>query len=286
MRYLILLCLLTPLCTFAETSLWRVSKGESELFIGGTIHLLGASDYPLPKEFESAYKKADMVVFETNLQALALPATQKELAKRVTYKGKKTLKDDLKPETYKVLADYLASSGLHIDAFNRYKAPMVMITLLMVELQRLGLAEIGVDQYFNQKALADGKTLGELETSKVQLSVIENMGKGHEDEMILSTIAEMKKLASIMSKMKAAWRQGDIKTLEKIGIAPMKTEYPELYQLLLVERNNAWVPKIKALLNTAEVELVLVGALHLVGSEGVFSQLRELGYSVELFRGK
>lgn len=62
MRYLILLCLLNPLCTFAETSLWRVSKGESELFIGGTIHLLGASDYPLPKEFEAAYKKADMLV--------------------------------------------------------------------------------------------------------------------------------------------------------------------------------------------------------------------------------
>ncbi|MCK5829811.1 MAG: TraB/GumN family protein [Methylococcales bacterium] len=283
MRYLILLCLLNPLCTFAETSLWRVSKGESELFIGGTIHLLSTNDYPLPKEFEAAYKKANMIVFETNLQNLALPEIQKELKTRVTYKGKKTLKDDLNPETYKVLAKFLTSKGLSIEAFSRLKPPMAMITLLMVELQRLGLAEMGVDKYFNEKARADGKTLGELESAKVQLSVIENMGKGHEDEMILSTISEMKKLAKSIAEMKTAWRQGDAKTLEKIGIAPMKKDYPELYQLLLVKRNNAWVPKIKALLKTPEVELILVGALHLIGNDGVFSQLRALGYSVELF---
>lgn len=31
---------------YSETSLWRVSKGDAELFIGGTIHLLSAFDYP------------------------------------------------------------------------------------------------------------------------------------------------------------------------------------------------------------------------------------------------
>jgi len=184
------------------------------------------------------------------------------------------------------LANYLSSIGLQVDVFKSYKPPMVMITLLIIELKRLGLAGTGVDKYFNQKAIADGKSLGELESFKVQISVIENMGKGHEDEMILSTIAEMKLLATVMKEMKRAWRKGDTKGLEKIGIAPMKTDYPELYQLLLVERNNAWIPKITALLRTKEIELVLVGALHLVGSEGVFSQLRTLGYSVELFENK
>ena len=54
MRNLILLCLLIPFHTFAETSVWRVSNGDSELFIGGTIHVLSATDYPLPIEFEQA----------------------------------------------------------------------------------------------------------------------------------------------------------------------------------------------------------------------------------------
>lgn len=284
MRYLILLCLLNPVITIAETSLWRVSKGDSELFIGGTVHLLSHQDYPLPVEFDKAYKKADMVVFETDIQAMTLPGNQQKFLKRVTYKGNKTLKDDLKPKTYSVLADYLSSIGLTIGALNQYKPPMIMITLVLAELQRLELAEAGVDEYYNKKALADGKTLGELESFEAQLSVIENLAKGHEDEMILSTIADMKKLSIIMKDMKIAWRDGDVNTLEKLGVIPMKSEFPELYQLLLVKRNNTWIPKIEAMLKTPEIELVLVGALHLVGSEGVFSKLRTQGYTVELFK--
>jgi uncharacterized protein YbaP (TraB family) len=282
-RYLILLCLLNPIVTFAETSLWRVSKDGSELFIGGTVHVLSQSDYPLPVEFEKAYKKAELIVFETDIQALALPENQQKFLQRVMYKGDKTVKDDLSAKTYKVLIDYLSSKGLKIEQLKRYKSPMIMITLVFAELQRLGLAETGVDKYFNQKALADGKALGELESFQVQLSVIENLGKGHEDEMVLSTIADMEKLSVVMNEMKESWRNGDVKTMEKLGVLPMKSEYPELYQLLLVKRNNAWIPKIEALLNTSEVELVLVGALHLVGSDGVFSKLQALGYKVELF---
>ena len=283
MRNLILLCLLIPFHTFAETSLWRVSKGDSELFIGGTIHVLSATDYPLPVEFEQAYKQSHTLVFETDLAAMAQPEVQQQLLQRVMYEKGKTLKDDLSPQTYKTLVDYAASVGLMIELLNQFKPPMVMITLVMAELHRLGMAETGVDNYFNQKALADGKTLGELETVQEQLTMIEYMGKGHEDELILNTIEEMKELPLIMGEMKDAWRSGDMERLEKLGISPMKTDFPDLYRLLLVDRNNAWIPKIEALLATPEIEFVLVGALHLAANEGVISKLRALGYTVELY---
>jgi len=199
------------------------------------------------------------------------------------YAEGKTLKDDLSEKTYKALVDYVVSIGLTIDALNQFKPPMIMITLLMAELQRLGMANTGVDNYFNHKAVDDGKTLDELESVQVQLDVIANMGKGHEDEMILSTIAETRELASIMEDMKDAWRKGDIKQLEKIGILPMKADFPDLYRLLLVERNNSWIPKIEAFLATPETEFVLVGALHLVGFEGLISKLHSLGYKVEIY---
>lgn len=283
MRFLILLCLLTPFHLFAETSLWRVSKGDSELFIGGTIHVLSASDYPLPMEFEQAYQQADSIVFETDLAAMAKPEVQQQLIQRVLYRNGRTLKDDLTAQTYQALADHLTSVGLNIEALKQFKSPLIVITLLMTELQRLGMAETGVDHYFNQKALTDGKLLGELETLETQLTVIENMGKGHENEMILSTIAEMKELPFIMKDMKSAWRKGNGKQLEKIGITPMKQEFPALYRLLLLDRNNTWVPKIEALLATPETEFILVGALHLVAKEGVIAKLKDRGYKVELF---
>jgi len=260
-----------------------VSNGDSELFIGGTIHVLSATDYPLPIEFEQAYNQSHTLVFETDLAAMAQPEAQQQLLQRVMYKNGKTLKDDLSPQTYKTLVDYAASVDLMIELLNQFKPPMVIITLVMAELHRLGMAETGVDNYFNQKALADGKTLGELETVQEQLTMIENMGKGHEDELILSTIEEMKELPLIMGEMKDAWRSGNMERLEKLGISPMKTDFPDLYRLLLVDRNNAWIPKIVVLLATPETEFVLVGALHLAANEGVISKLRILGYSVELY---
>jgi uncharacterized protein YbaP (TraB family) len=283
MRKLILLCLLVPFHTFAETSVWRVSNGDSELFIGGTIHVLSATDYPLPVEFEQAYKQSHTIVFETDLTAMTQPEIQQQLLQRVMYKNGKTLKDDLNPQTYQALVDYTASAGLMIESLNHFKPPMVIIALVMAELQRLGMAGTGVDNYFNQKALADGKALGEFESVQEQFAIIENMGKGHEDELILNTIEEMKELPLVMGEMKAAWRSGDIKHLEKLGLSPMKTDFPDLYRLILVDRNNAWVPKIEALLATPEIEFVLVGVLHLVANEGVISKLRALGYGVELY---
>ncbi len=283
MRYLILLCLLASFNVFSETSLWRVSKGKSELFIGGTIHILSANDYPLPVEFERAYKMSDQIVFETDLAAMARPEVQQQLLQRVMYKKGQSLKNVISKQTYQALAEHSVSVGLDMNALDQFKPPMVILTLVMAELQRLGMAENGVDDYFNQKAIAEAKSLGALESLQVQLNVIENMGKGHEDEMIMSTIAEMKELPMVMGDMKRAWRTGNTKILEEIGISPMKLDYPELYQSLLVNRNNAWVPKIEALLATPEVEFVLVGALHLVANEGVISKLRALGYRVELF---
>ena len=284
MRYLILLCLLLSFQAFAETSLWKVSQGDSEMFIGGTIHVLSANDYPLPVEFEQAYNLAEMLVFETDLAVMVEPDAQQKLLQRVMYNKGKTLEDDLKPETYQALVDYAASTGLMIDALKSFKPPLIIITLLMAELNQLGMGDAGVDSFFNQKARKEGKKLGELEDFEVQLSVIENMGKGHEDEMILSAIEEMKELPLIMNEMKQAWRTGNSTLLEKVGVAEMKKDYPNLYQLLLVNRNNAWIPKIKALLKTPETEFILVGALHLVGKDGIISILREQGFKVELFK--
>ncbi len=284
MRYLILLCLAVPFHTFAETSLWKVTKGNSTLFIGGTIHVLSASDYPLPVEFSLAYKQSQRIVFETDMKAMEKPEVQQKLINRLMYPKNKSLNDYINDETYKVLSDYLLTKNMSIDMFKQYKPAMVVMTLLMIELQKLGMADTGVDKYFSELAVQDGKPLAMLETVEVQFNVLENLGKGMENEMILSTIAEIKELPLLMGEMKKAWRAGDMKTLELISAAPMRRDYPHLYQALLINRNNAWLPKVEKLLRTPEIELVLVGALHLVGREGVLSQLQSLGYKVEIFK--
>jgi uncharacterized protein YbaP (TraB family) len=62
----------------------------------------------------------------------------------------------------------------------------------------------------------------------------------------------------------------------------MRTDYPELFERINTARNKAWLPKLEALL--AELDknvLVVVGALHLLGNDGLIALLRSRGYRVE-----
>jgi uncharacterized protein YbaP (TraB family) len=57
-------------------------------------------------------------------------------------------------------------------------------------------------------------------------------------------------------------------------------DYPKVYQSLLVERNNNWLPKIERLIKQPEEKFILVGALHLIGEDGLLQQLKNRGYQV------
>jgi uncharacterized protein YbaP (TraB family) len=80
--------------------------------------------------------------------------------------------------------------------------------------------------------------------------------------------------------MNQAWRSGDLRRLEATSAIPLRDDFPAIYQALLVDRNNAWMPQIVAMSKTAEIEFILVGALHLVGSDGLLSMLSSRGYQI------
>jgi uncharacterized protein len=71
-----------------------------------------------------------------------------------------------------------------------------------------------------------------------------------------------------------------VPTVERIVQAELKAE-PQMYQRLLVDRNKAWLPKIEALFTRSGHALVVVGAAHLVGADGVVAMLKAKGYTVE-----
>ena len=68
--------------------------------------------------------------------------------------------------------------------------------------------------------------------------------------------------------------------IERLFDAGMIKEFPELYKSLLVDRNVSWLKYIERMLTTADVEFVLVGALHLIGEDGVLQQLKARGYAI------
>ena len=278
----LLFCLVLVSPVFAKSPLWQVSKGDDYLYIGGTVHILSNSDYPLPPAFEEAYNNSKVVVLETDMKKMQSPQVQAMIAAQMKYTDGSTLQQHLKPKTYQALEEYLKPLGIPAVTFEDFKPGMVSMMLTMMELRRLGISGAGVDLFYSSKAENDFKSLGKLESIEEQMSFLAKMGEGDPDEFILYTLKDIKNLAETFNSMKQAWRSGDTDKLAEIAIKPLK-EFPDTYQMILADRNKAWVPQIEAMLKTKEVEMILVGALHLAGEDSVLKQLKALGYKVVQF---
>lgn len=98
--------------------------------------------------------------------------------------------------------------------------------------------------------------------------------------LLMQTFKDSLNIEQDLNLLIDAWRHGDIGFLEDTMLAEMR-KYPELYKTLVVDRNEAWVEKIKSLTSAEDDYLVVVGALHLVGEDGVPTLLSEIGISAD-----
>lgn len=269
--------------SYGQTSLWEISKGQNTHYIGGTFHLLRPSDYPLPKEFEEAYKKVNWLVFETDVEQIEHPSFQKKFLAAMRLPTGKILADQLSSKAYAKLIHYAAKNNIDIGQWQHLKPQMVSLIISLHELKALGLTTQGVDSHMEEKAKQDGKLTTHLESIEQQIHYISTMSGGNESELILQTLDDVNNLAEELDKLSNAWRFGNEKQLFETGIKPMMKDYPLVYQSLLVERNNNWLPRIEKLINDPESKLILVGTLHLVGEDGLLEKLKNKGYKVERY---
>ncbi|MGD2150669.1 MAG: TraB/GumN family protein [Desulfobacterales bacterium] len=279
----IILNLCLSLSVAADTSLWKVQGHTSVTYIGGTCHVLRKTDYPLPEEFVRAYEDSDIIVFETEIGELNRQETQEMIIKKGCYNDNLSLDKVLSPQTYDLLKRYCETSGIPVFSLNKFKPSMVVLTLLGLELQKLGIDQTGVDNYFYHKATTAEKKIEGLESVKEQIEFVLSMGEGSEDDFIDHAIKELKKTRQILNDLIAAWKQGDEDKLYKLCLAPMKKEYPKLYETLIADRNREWLLKIEHYLQTSQNELILVGVGHLVGEDGIIEHLIKSGYKVNKF---
>ena len=78
-----------------------------------------------------------------------------------------------------------------------------------------------------------------------------------------------------------AWLAGDLARAGPALVGDLKTDNPALYDALLRRRNQAWAEVIAKELAAGEgVELVNVGALHMVGQDGLPALLKARGFQV------
>jgi uncharacterized protein len=265
---------------FSQSSVWTIEGKETKMYVGGSIHILREQDYPLPDEFEQAFEKSDNLVLEVDISPENQKTAAQEIIGLTLYPNDKSLKTELSANVYSKLDSAFRKSGLSLERMNGLKPVMAVLTLTQVGLMKLGVTSDGVDKHFFKKANAEGKHLLFLENMEDQIKLIVQMGEGVENDYVLQSLEKLKFYREEFEESIAFWREGNTSQLLE-QIDEYKSDYPELYQSLLVERNNNWIPQLEKYLETPEVEFVVVGAMHLPGPDGILQKMKEKGYKVE-----
>ena len=264
-----------------KSFLWKVHSGSGYLFLAGSIHALSADVYPLSPAFEQAFLASGTLVEEIDLGETESLAAAPAILARGMYVDGRRFDTTVSKETANLVATRLKEAGLPVEMFQVMKPWMVMLTVAAIEAQKAGLdPKFGLDKHFYDRAKAAGKPVVGLETAESQIDRLDKMPDALQEQLLRSALSEAETTRNSLKTIISAWKRGDTATLEKTLLSDF-TEYPAAYRSLIVERNQNWTPQIDACLTRPQPCLVVVGAAHIIGPDGLLTLLQGKGYKIE-----
>ncbi len=264
----------------ARHPLWKVHGGHATVYLLGSIHLMKPEHYPLPAVIESAFTNVRIAAFETDIEELENPLVALRLLSRSRLPEGETLRDWLSPEVYADFTNHLKAANLPPTAFDQLKPMMAVTSLMLQELQRLGFdPEHGADKHFFERARDEGKEILLLETVDFQISLLTGMSKEEGELVMKATLRDLDKMKKEFGDLFKAWQTGDAQKLDQF-LNEATQEAPVIFKRLVTDRNHNWLPKVEELLRGDRNGIVIVGAGHLVGKEGLVELLKKKGFKV------
>ena len=266
-----------------EPALWRVSAGESTVYLFGSIHMLPRDWAWRTKAIDAAIRSSDVFVFETAL-------TQGEMAKmrlfvrdNGTLPRGESLPHKLSPQGLRDFNKALMLTPLDPASVNTMRPWLALMVLGDYQIQNGPLrsfAEEGVDFTIEEEAREAGKPVRHLETAESQFEILM---KTTPDDDIAGFEAELHDLLSVDDKFRRlleGWTIGSQAALAKV-LTEEASRNPDEKKLLLDKRNRNWVPQIESMMVSKQTIFLTAGAAHFVGPGSVLDILCLRGWKVQ-----
>ncbi len=258
--------------------LWCIHGRTNTVFLLGSIHMLPVHTPPLDPRIEAAFKRAEAVVFEIDFDQAS--AATNTLETRGMLPGGTRLDALVPAHLRRRLTAELDTLGLRWRDIDHMKPWRAALTLSDVALERAGYDPArGLDRVLYRRATACGKQIVALETASQQIELLDRLGPRTQIELLKHSADEIPSLVPQARHLLALWRTGDTRNLATT-LATAFRGTPQLYDILVVRRNRAWLPRIVHMTRQTHDVLVVVGTLHLVGKDGLVHLCRQAGLTV------
>ena len=266
--------------------LWKVENNGNTVYLLGSIHVANDKMYPLRPEIEAAFEASQYLGVEVDLTKVDQTEMQKFLTEKGSYTDGSKLKDHVSTDTYNKVVALLKANGLAGNAFDSYKPWVVTQGISSLQMQTTDYTpDTGIDLYFTQKAGKLNKPIIELENMQLQLNMFNQFSDGLQEKLLLDTLDSLKQtdnaaVTASLDALSQMWMQGDEQSL--VAMTQGVAKEPEYYKGLVSDRNANMVKHVKEYLNSDKkaTYLVVVGALHMLGDDGIVTQLQKDGFNV------
>ncbi len=273
----LLLCLLLAGPAIAAPALWKVKRGDSVVYLFGTVHLLPSdTDWRTPALEQALAASRSLTIELTDDDAVTMQALVMQYGLDPSHPQSGLLT----PAVNASLREAAQTAGVPggVNTLQVMRPWLAAITLSVAPLIKAGLDPAhGVDKLLKAQMLAAGKPVHGLETSAEQIRFLADLPASVQLALLRSTLRDMAKGSSELHELIAAWKTGDNAAIARIEDEDLRQQEPQLYQRLLVERNEAWAGKINAMLQRPGTRFIAVGAAHLAGPDSVQAQLHKIG---------
>lgn len=264
----------------AAPAMWKVSDGDSAVWLFGSVHLLPPGvDWRTP-HFDKVLAKADKVYFETDIG----PEGQMAITERTFELGFNRDGQLLNTIIGEELTDRLR------DAATEFNQPMPMLLTMRPWMAATTISmgaimdmdydpQLGVDTVIN--AEVEPERRGYLESIEQQLDFLAGGDDDEQIAMLEATLDTLDQMADDRDAMMHSWFTGDPEHLGDLFLTQTGGYDEATIERLIDVRNHDWVEQIKVMLENNENNLLIVGAAHLAGDVSVVRLLEQAGYTAE-----
>lgn len=264
----------------AAPPFWAVRDADSTLYLFGTMHVLTPeADWRTPV-FDRAVRESAALWFE--MDAEIAPDAVAKLLIQFGVDRETPLAAKVSPATMTALRGALKDQPALLamaEQMQPWAAAMVVQVLPMIE---AGMTmQSGADSTLTREGKAGGKTLRYFETAEAQLRFFSELPPAVQVQFLEDSLETVGASDEDQLAMQKAWIDGDLDRLAPELLDQMRLERRPLYDALVRRRNAAWVTVLERELAGQGVAMVNVGALHMVGDDGLVAQLKARGFEVD-----
>ncbi|WP_430430975.1 TraB/GumN family protein [Oceanicaulis sp.] len=267
-------------------SIWMLEDEDNVAYIIGTIHLLKPETEWRTAYFEELLASVDQVWFEADVHSAEAQAQMQALVPQLGLNPQgQTLSSMLSEEGKANLATLAQRMGVPAEAMMASLDPLQPWLASVSLASAMAMAQGYDPQYGVEVALQAmiepiTDDVRYFETAEQQLGFLAGLPQAVQLRDLESSLKQSVEEPHLLDELALAWEVGDIEAIDHMINDRMKSESPEMYQALIVNRNYDWGEQIDQIMMGDEDVMIAVGVGHLPGPEGLAEVLRNLGYGV------